>query len=263
MHSEYERYAIHWVPQHGTALARFGSGWTGWCADSGGVDSDPDIRQLAQRQRRVLGPLALHGIHANLAAPFVLARGASLWRVHHKLEDLAYRTPPIDLPAMEVTVHDGHVALALTGPSPEVHSLRSRIAGVIRAFADKTPCTGGTQTRRTSPTGRQSRASASHDPTAAFEVALTDRLDPAEAQQIVADIAPILQPILRQPQVLSDLALLGDPGEGRPWRLLERYALADLDPFAADQPGGMGIAGPDLLTGFESSLDHREQPLVA
>ena len=37
----------------------------------------------------------------------------------------------------------------------------------------------------------------------------------------------MLEPVLNERHRLSDLALMGDPGFGRPWRLLHRYPLAE------------------------------------
>ena len=33
MSGEFESYAVYWVPKSTDALARFGTSWTGWCAE--------------------------------------------------------------------------------------------------------------------------------------------------------------------------------------------------------------------------------------
>ncbi len=249
MHNVYEEYAIHWVPRQGNALARFGAGWTGWCADRGGVESDPEVRELARQQRQTLGSVALHGIHANLVAPFKLERDQSLWLLHDVLDETAARSSAVTLPVMELGIADGKVALVLSKPSSEAVSLMSRLSRAAMPFVS-----GGN-------TGSPARTPAN------FEVPLTDRLEPSAAHQVVTDLRPILSPILCHQQIVNDLALMGNPGGGRPWRLLERFALGVADGARLTQADGMGCAGPHLLTGLDdgASSDHDQspQPLVA
>ena len=58
-------------------------------------------------------------------------------------------------------------------------------------------------------------------------------------------LQPVLEPILREPRQLHDLALMGDPGEGRPLRVLQRYDLRDWPLRQASN--AMPCYGPDVL----------------
>ena len=77
---------------------------------------------------------------------------------------------------------------------------------------------------------------------------LTDRLDPGRARAVLAKLETRLAPVLARRQSVADLALVGDPGGGRPWRLLQRYALSG-EPASSNAPvpAGMAWRGPSLL----------------
>lgn len=246
MGSEYERFAIYWVPKTGSALSRFGSAWTGWCADSGDVDTSQEIRRLFEGCPGVPGSVARHGLHANVKSPFTLADDHMIWSLHEAIDSVTRGTAPIELPRMEVTVFDGQVVLALSRPDAAVTELLGTVASVVDPCLEppvyaETFCEGVTQ-----PAWRD-WGSCDMPVIERFHVPLTDRLELGLAYQVVAGLRPLLDPILSAGIMLSDLALVGDPGEGRAWRLIERYEL-HATPGAAKSAGGMAYKGPRLLT---------------
>ena len=225
MHSDYLRYAIAWVPQIGTALSRFGKGWTGWCED------DPEANN-AWRRRNELGisgehwETALRGLHGPLGQPFRLAAGRSYWRLDDALRAAAKTIPAIQISGFDIGVREDRIVLLPRKTPGAVERLQGRVADAVHLVATRP---GRELTKEmmasygtTVPIGTIPGAPV----IPSFVLPLTDRMPGNEAREMVALIRPRIAGVLSAPHVLSDLALMGDPGRGRRWRLLERYTLA-------------------------------------
>lgn len=236
-----ERYAIWWVPRPGTGLARFGVEWTGWCADRGVAHARPEACDLPQPRPGVPGTARLRGLHATIGAAFRPAEGRSIWAIERALGELAARTAPIRLPQLSVEVAEGRVVLALSRPDEAVATLLSATAEAIRSLRVRPEFEA-----LAGPPCAIAPATATARGPMRFQMPLTDRV--AGAAALAADLAPVLASLLAYPRVMADIALAGDPGGGRPWRLLERFGLeGDGAGSAAPSPDGMGWRGPDLL----------------
>ncbi len=237
---DYVSYAIWWVPRPATSLGRFGTEWTGWCADDGIVSAE---HATASPPPGVPGQVGRHGLHATIRPAFRLAPGRSLWALEDALAELAERTEAIRLPSFELTVFDGHVALALSRPDAAVADLLSAVDLALRPFRQPLP-----YTRRDGVGGSREPGGATPPALDRFHLPLTDRLGLGTAYQIVAGLEPRLAAVLERQQAVWDMALVGDPGEGRRWRLLQRFALiGEPSSDGAPVPDGMASRGPSLL----------------
>lgn len=255
---DYASYAIWWVPYPGTGLGRFGAEWTGWCADRGIVweGADPELpRPGLPDAFGASGALARHGLHAGIRSAFRLAPGRSSWALEDALADLAERTEAIRLPALELTVFDGRVALALSRPDGAVARLLTAVDEALRPF--RLPLPYAARADGAVAPGRPDREAGAPVSLERFHLPLTDRLDLGTAYRIVAELGPRLDPLLARRQVLADLALVGDPGEGRRWRLLQRHALAGEPARDAAVPTGMAWRGPSLLAPLDGPAARR------
>ncbi len=246
-------YAIWWVPRPGTALGRFGADWTGWCADRGVTGARRALSALSRPRAGVPGAVRLRGLHATIHSPFRLVPGRSAWALENALAEMAGRSAPIRLPRLRVAVDNGRVVLAPMRPDEAVARLLAGARDAVRPFevargyaalgGEGAVAAGGIVLPD------HPEAPAVSPALERFRLPLTDRMDPAAAAEIAAELAPFLAEVLAQPQTIADLALVGDPGRGRPWRLLERYAL---DREAARPgkrlPAGMDYCGPSLMT---------------
>ncbi len=243
---DYDAYAIWWVPRPGTGLARFGAAWTGWCADSGIVSADG--ARAAAALGHAPGSLGRRGLHASLRSAFRLAPGCSRWALEDALAELAERTEAVRLPALELTVFDGRVVLAV--PDGAVARLAGAVADAVRRFALPLPY-AASQTDGASPADEASEPGCPAPSLDRFHLPLTDRMDLGRAYEVVAELRTSLAPVLARRQRIDDLAIVGDPGEGRPWRLLQRHQLAG-DPARGEAPvpSGMAWRGPSLLAPF-------------
>ncbi len=265
MDSDYVNFAIYWVPQPGSALARFGAAWTGWCAEGGeepGFDETLEVQEVAKGRDGVPGSIARHGLHANVKSPFSLTPEHSIWSLHEALDSLAQTNAAIKLSHLEVTVFDGQVVLALSRPNPEVIGLLRAVASVVDPCLEK-PVYAENHSSSVPQPPLRDWGSIDMPVIERFHIPLTDRLELGMAYEVVAELRPLVDPILSADVVLSDLALVGDPGEGRPWRLLERYELSAA-PASTGDPLGMNCSGPRLIASpFAMLHAKRRNPLCA
>ena len=235
MHGQYSSYAIAWIPRTGSALARFGKGWTGWCPEHGS-HADPAERVNAGADTPVaLGPIAYRGLHAEFAAPFRLPRGRSFWRLDDEVQELARSLSSTVLPRLSVALVDDRVMLVPERRAPGIDRIARSVAEVVTA-----------QDEAATPAGMEAlpeRPPATPDP--AFRIALTGALGKEGGRRLAATLQRHLAPMLAHRQVLDNLALLGDPGEGRPWRLIQRYPLTP-GPVRAGTAGPAGMDCPGL-----------------
>ncbi len=258
MHDDYEEFAIHWVPQQGSLLAEFGVGWTGWCAERGMRSNQPEYRWMRRGRPEVPGTTALHGLHAPLKAPFRLAKGRSAWALDHDLIALAQSFPMVRLPRFELCVHDGRVVLSLARPCRSALSLIRSLETVVRPFEAEPgylQYSGSLGVAGVDLPGMAAWTDFEGTSVSRFHVPLSDRMELDRAFDIVDTLTEHLSQVLREPHLLGDLALMGNPGRGRPWRLVERYALSDEPmPRQVPVPSGMACNGPDLIAPLNTGM---------
>jgi hypothetical protein len=251
MSDDFEKYAVYWVPKRADSLARFGASWTGWCADHGehrarGAfgDFSVAVAAITQLSRR-------HGFHAVIKTPFRLGAGHSRFSLEHVLGTLVEESVSFQLPRLRLAMVGGCVALAPSQGSPEIANLIDRIGDALTPLCAAAPDDGFAEAQAVAltPASEHGRV----DPVIKFPTAdahrfhmpLTDPLGPEIALEVMEKLQPVLEPILREPRQLHDLALMGDPGEGRPLRVLQRYDLRDWPLRQASN--AMPCYGPDVL----------------
>ncbi|MEO1494430.1 MAG: DUF1045 domain-containing protein [Pseudomonadota bacterium] len=253
-------FAVSWIPRPGSALARFGAGWTGWCADRGDAEVSQELRAIAKGRKGVPGSISRHGLHAHIKSPFALDDDSDVASVQEAIASVARTTAPITLPRMEVTVFDGRVVMALAQPDPAVTRLVCAVASVVDPHLE-TPAYADEPDMGVSHPALRDWGSCDMSVIERFHIPLTDRLELGVAYQVVADLRAILDPILTAEVSLADLALVGDPGDGQPWRLLERYQLTGSPgrdrTASARTRSGTGITGKQFgahISGFNSLI---------
>lgn len=246
----YERYAIYWVPAVASKLANFGCAWTGWCAEEGSHYPRMRARELPRPLEQLTAETSRHGLHGIYKAPFALSRGRSHWGLERVVQSLAEEAAPIACGGLRLAVVGGRVALLPIEPPAGLNRLVARIGRAMLAYDTRAVArrmgfedqAEPFQAEVPEPTGAVAVVDAHR-----FHLPLTDRLDLGDAYAVVAYLRPLLAPILAQSLVLGDLALVGDPGGNRPWRVIDRHPLVGAtarrgarvyEPFAIDDTNG-------------------------
>jgi hypothetical protein len=262
MPNHFDQYAISWVPQFPDPLAQFGAAWTGWCAERGERRERMRLPRLGADLASITDETARHGFHGVLFPPFRLAAGRSFWTLQNVIEELGAESLAVMLPRLRVAVVDRRVVLAPEDVSPPLDALLTRISEAI------TPLVGGLGDEAVGadrPHAALFVDTGGNDPivklremrASSFQAPLTDPLAPDTALSVAAELRRIIEPVLDAPRVLGELALMGDPGENRPRRVLDRYPLRETPPSHATAAlacqGPTVLVNPFWLSGVSSS----------
>lgn len=231
MTEPFERYAVYFAPPAHSGLAYAGGAWFGHDPEFGPVAATLSVPGLPEPREALVRRPARYGLHATLKAPFRLAEGVAPQALYEALTALAASRRPVTAPPLRVENDMGFVALKLSAPSPEVDALAA--ACVTELDPLRAPLRPGELAeRRRAGLDQQEEANLRTWgypyvlDRFRFHVTLTGPLARAEAEQAAdalrAAFAPALPPVL----VIGALCLFGDPGEGRPFRLLRRCPLS-------------------------------------
>lgn len=266
MYDAFERYALYWVPTPDQSISRFGLDWTGWCAETGEHHARRPIAGLGPAAGLEAGDIGRHGLHGVLAAPFALARGRNVWALEQAVDHVASTSAPIRVPAVRAAVVAGRIALVPRQPVETLDGLIGRVRAALwglaavaetgaeaaDAAADGAPL--GAPGMATEPAGRPAGedaalAAESDRPSDHFHIPLTGPIAPGAAGAALTAVEALLARLSLTPLRIGDLALMGDPGSGRPLRVLRRYSLSAADPEPALR-GVLETRGPQLLAGL-------------
>ena len=257
MSDEFEKYAVYWVPKRADALARFGVCWTGWCAEQGEHRTRGAFRNLSFSVPAVTRHSRRHGLHATVKGPFRLGTGRSRFSLEHILGQLIEDSVAFQLPRLRLAVVDGCVALVPRQNCSALGNLVAQISDALAPLDAATPANGFAEaavvTLATDSIVAEDAeplvqlpASDAHR----FHMPLTDPLGLETAFKVKEELEPVLEPILDEPRQLTDIALMGDPGQGRPLRVLERYDLRDWP--LREASSALPCHGPNVLVSMVS-----------
>lgn len=224
-----ERYAVYFAPPAGSALAEFGASWLGWDAEAGrtvsrngapvGVSTE-ELNRFTEAPRR-------YGFHGTLKPPFRLAEGTSFEGLRAAAVELAHGLNAVDMGRFTLKRLGGFLALVPKETPTELQALAGRCVTELDRF--RAPAPPDEIARR-----RKRRLSARQDDYLLtwgypyvleefrFHLTLTGSLEETDLARMEDYLSRTLIPILREPLVLSDLCIFGDPGAGQSCRVVQR-----------------------------------------
>jgi putative phosphonate metabolism protein len=143
----YPRYAIYYVPDAGSALARFGAGLLGYDAFNGEdlpfpadvIAEIPDWADLTNDPRK-------YGFHATLKAPFSLAPGKTEAELVTACDAFAATTRTIPAITPVVRTISGFIAVVPAAPSADLNTLAQDCVEAFDGF--RAPMTSEDRARR-------------------------------------------------------------------------------------------------------------------
>jgi putative phosphonate metabolism protein len=232
----FQRFAIYYAPPAGSPLAVLGAAWLGYDAETGeavnprGLIGDDVFASLPMSHEALVRPARFYGFHATLKAPFRLGEGIDADTLDGAVGALAARTPPVTAPRLRVKSDLGFVALQPDGKAAALDALAASCVTGLDLL--RAPLTGAELAKR-----RRADLDMVEDAHLRnwgypyvldrfrFHVTLTTQLARLEARELAAVLDDLFGPALEQPFRVNELCLFGDPGDGRPFRLVKRYAL--------------------------------------
>lgn len=226
------RYAIYYTPASDSPLARFGASWLR--RDHLGVDftDHMEIVQLSdQRQFEMTQTPRHYGFHATLKPPFRTHQGVGFEVIDEALQEFASHHKPFEVPALELSILDGFIALR---PRQDSKKLLNFAAKCVRAFDQF----------RISPTDRERAKCFQLNLTDRqkqhfkdwgypyvmedfrFHMTLTDRLDVLEQESVLQGLSEKTTCVLNgKPWMLDSVTLVKQSTSTSRFKDLKRYPL--------------------------------------
>ena len=219
-HPAFERYAIYFAPQEGTALADLGERWLGLDSLTGNKQPMPNPWVSAPRR---------YGFHATLKAPMRLARGVNLSGLLDAVARLAALLHPVELGTLSPRRLGSFLALM---PKREAHPDISNLAwSCVRSLDHlRAPLTPEDISRRPglSEAEMQNLLQWGYPYVSdrfRFHMTLTSALDPDELLRAERAFIASAGEALDEPVTVDALSVFADPGAPETFRLIERFDL--------------------------------------
>ncbi len=213
------RYGIYVLPDTGP-LADWGARWLGWDARSGAEAMPPEIDGLPCPVAELTATPRKYGFHGTIKPPFRLAEGCDPRSLQTALEGLCAKRMPVRLPGLRLTALGGFLALV---PHVASDALATLAADTVRQL-DRFRAPAGAEElarRRAADLSPQEEANLGAwgypyvMESFRFHITLTGKLPGADADQTVAALRPVLDPMLEEPFMIDRLALVHSGEDGR------------------------------------------------
>lgn len=245
MFDAYRRYALFWVPAADDPLAAFGHDWTGWCAESGERRERRPIPGIGSMLDGLTQELALCGLHGVVAGPFTLRGPAAFWALETALYRITAEMRPFSVPGLRALRLGNRVALVCAVPGLPADRMvrRARVAlSIVVEDGDGERVSGSPGIHPRPPEPRAADR---------FHLPLTDPVEDGAAARLIDALDALLDARRIGPVEVRDIALMGDPGEGRPFTVLRRYAFGH---GAGGEADGRGPRGRLMSPGVDAKL---------
>jgi len=224
----FTRYAIYFAPPAQAEWTKFATEWLGWDMETGQVVPHPqaegfELAAVTEVPRK-------YGLHATLKPPFRLQAGHSIEDLGEACARLAECQPSVTLDGLEVARLGRFLALRPQGDEAALNALAAACVRDLDRF--RAPASDAELDRR-----RAASLTAEQDTNLVrwgypyvmgafrFHITLSGKLDKATLATVQTALQSQLAPILPTPFRISDLALVGEAGDGR-FHLIHRYALS-------------------------------------
>jgi putative phosphonate metabolism protein len=217
-----ERYAIYHAPSATGALWERASTWLGRDAATGQLLDGPVAGIERDRLLNLTQSANRYGFHATIKAPMALVDGAQPEDLHSFMNAFIAEHEPVELGRMTLALIDGFIAIV---PAQRSDALQDFAAHVVEAFDPfRAPMSVKDRAARVAKglTPRQEELLDGYGYPYVFEefqlhMTLTDRLGPADRDDLFAAATTWFGPLLEQPMMLDSLSIFEEPERGRPF----------------------------------------------
>lgn len=226
---EFTRFALYFAPPIGAEWTELATSWLGWDMVAGRMVAHPaaetlDVGQITERPRK-------YGLHGTIKPPFRLADGATFSDLESQTKALCARLKPVPLQGLSVARLGPFLALRPDGDVAALSDLAATCVEALDAFRAPPPQSELDRRRAAKLSDRQEALLQKWGypyvmDEFRFHVTLSGRLSPEALTRTKDWLDAHLQPLLPQPFVFRDLALVGEGPEGR-FHQIQRYTLSD------------------------------------
>ncbi len=223
----FTRYAIYYAPPADAAWSKWATQWLGWDMEAGAEVAHPeagtlDVAAITATPRK-------YGLHATMKPPMRLATGTDEGALRAACAALAATRAPVMLDGLQIERLGRFLALRPIGDVSALNALAAACVTELDPFRAPAP-EAEIEKRRA---GGLSPEQDAHLlqwgypyvlDQFRFHITLTGKLPKGDLPAVEDFLASKLAPLLPQPFVITDLALMGEDAEGR-FHLIQRYPL--------------------------------------
>jgi putative phosphonate metabolism protein len=228
----FERYAIYYSPEPGCELAEFGEQWLGRDAYGQPVIKNSSLAGDENLQALIATP-ARYGFHGTVKPPFRLTRDEHPRRLKDVLDRFVSKCKVVAAPPLKLTTIGNFLALCpdgIAGPNKDIDDLAERCVYEFDYF--RAPMSDEELQRKKNDelsSGQLENLNRWGYPFVfdeyRFHLTLTGALSTDEKSRVEDILSPLVEALPNEPFTIRSLCLFGDPGNGEPFRLIERYPL--------------------------------------
>ncbi|MDW3207224.1 MAG: DUF1045 domain-containing protein [Alphaproteobacteria bacterium] len=227
----FSRYAIYFGPRPGEPLHAFGLEWFGTDPETGKEVPCRPLPgfDLAAHAALTRAPRR-YALHGTLKPPFRLSKDQTYADLALAVEALAAHLPTLECANPVLRRLSGFFAVCPARPDPVLDRIAAACITELDRF--RTPPSEAELARRRSAglSDRQDRNLLRWGypyvlEDFRFHVTLTGRVDDAASRRIEPALKERLNPVLAAPLSLRDLCIYGEPDDGSPFRIVDRFPL--------------------------------------
>ena len=227
--SPYKRFAVYFAPPAESSLGRFGNMWLGHDPESGQPvePSSLDDEAIQTRQQVIAAP-SRYGFHGTLKPPFALADPYNLATLENALERLARSFDALVIPALQLKTIGRFIALVPAELSPSLQRLSETCVRDLDIF--RLPESPAERQKRLKPgmTSKQidylERWGYPYVMSEfRFHLTLTGSLEDDLLEKAFQTLNRLTADMINEPVSINTIALFGDPGDNKPFRLIKRF----------------------------------------
>jgi len=229
--TDYQRYAVYYAPKADSDLAAFGNSWLGRDPETGREMDRPAAIGLADGEvAAITVSPSRYGFHGTLKPPFALKDGQTRVQLERAIADYCAAASSVTCGPLLLKSIGSFIALIPTAPTDQLGVLASGLVQALDGFRQPEDEAAMNKRRASGLSDRQEEYLVRWGypyvmEEFRFHLTLTDKLDPDRMMRARDAVAPIVAPLCQSPFVVSEVCLFGDPGAGRPFDLLGRFAL--------------------------------------
>ncbi|MBO6827434.1 MAG: DUF1045 domain-containing protein [Sneathiella sp.] len=227
----YERYAIYYAPEAGSALGAFGNSWLGFDPQTGEKLSRPvDTNCTDTGLEKLTSDPARYGFHGTLKPPFALHLDYSIFDLDQALQDLAQELAPIVTGPLSLKQIGQFLCLCPTTPFDGLNNLAAAIVQKLDHFRGVQSEEQLAKRRARGLSDRQEAYLQQYGypyvlEEFRFHLTLTNSLTKAQIELVKPFLEQMTEALTMDAFKIRELCLFADPGKGQPFELLKRYSL--------------------------------------
>jgi putative phosphonate metabolism protein len=228
------RFAIYYVPDPASPLARFARAWLGRDIEDGSAVAVPAIEGLdLARHATLTADPRLYGFHATLKPPFRLAEGRTEAALLEDVAAYAATAAPVRVPALRFAMIGHFMALVPDGRFAALDALAADCVRLFDRFRGAPDPAELARRRAAQLSARQEQLLSEWGYPYVMEefrlhLTLTGGLDTADQTLLTPILTRLTAPYCGTPVDIDALAVCVQPGAGEPFTVRQRFALSGM-----------------------------------